>query len=360
MNILFMNSARTWGGTEKWTRMAAEALAKAGHRTMLVYRREVVGEHFTIPRFRLPCLSHLDLYTLYRLVQLIRKEKVDVVIPTKRKDYMVAGLAARVARVPAIVRLGADRRLRWPWQRLMYATLPSGLIVNAEKIKETLLATGWFGHEQIRVIYNGLDTREIEQKKEAPAEKPWPFTIAALGRITKNKGFDYLIRSFARFLERTPQADAGLLIMGEGADQPAFESLARELGIAERVRFTGFLPNPYPLLQQSDCFAMTSTNEGLSNALLEAMYLRCAPISTYAGGVREVITDTENGFLVEYGDEQALAERIEQLYTDPTRRHAMAQAARATVERQFSIPAMTQAITDFCQEIAAPSGTTCR
>lgn len=352
MKILFMNSARAWGGTEKWTRMATESLKNAGHHTLLVYRRDVVGQNFTIPKFRLPCASHIDPYTLYKLVRLILKEKIEIVIPTKRKDYFLAGIAGRITKTPVIVRLGADRRLRWPWQRLMYAVLPSGLIVNAEKIRETLLLTGWFRQERIRVIYNGLDTAEIDRLKHDPAEKPYPFTIGALGRITRNKGFDYLIRSFARFHRNNPHADAGLVIMGEGADQPEFESLASRLDVAERVRFTGFVANPYPVLQKCDIFAMTSTNEGLSNALLEAMYLKCAPISTFAGGVQEVITEGINGFLVDYGNEEHLASLIEKLYQNEVERQSIASKAKETVIRQFTIPVMTKNIAAFCKEIS--------
>jgi len=352
MRILLMNSARTWGGTEKWTRMAAESLAEAGHHTILVYRREVVGSNFTVPKFRLPCLSHIDMYTLYKLVRLIRKEKIEVVIPTKRKDYFLAGIAGRITGTPVIARLGADRRLRWPWQRFIYAALPWAIIVNAEKIRETLLQTGWFRKERIKVIYNGLDTEIIDRMKHEPAEKPYPFTIGALGRITRNKGFDYLIRSFALFIRSNPNADAGLVIMGEGADQPEFETLASKLGIADRVHFTGFIANPYPMLRQCDIFTMTSTNEGLSNALLEAMYLGCAPVSTLAGGVREVIDDGCNGFLVNYGDDQQLTARIEQLYRNKSKRKIISEMAQETVVRQFTIPFMTESISAFCREIA--------
>ncbi|MEI6650949.1 MAG: glycosyltransferase [Chlorobiaceae bacterium] len=349
MNILFMNSARTWGGTEKWTRMAAEAVAEH-HKTVLVYRREIVGERFSIPKFRLPCLSHIDLYTLIMLVRIIRKENIEVIIPTKRKDYMIAGLAGKITGKAVILRLGADRTLRWPWQRLMYHTLTDGIIVNAEKIKQTLLDTGYIPQGKIKVIYNGLDTDDIDRRRNEPVNKPFPFLISALGRITHNKGFDFLLRSFARFLALSEAKDAGLIIMGKGADMEEFRSLANKAGIAGQVIFTGFMQNPYPMLAISDLFAMTSTNEGLSNALLEAMYLNCVPLSTYAGGVREVITDKKNGFLFDYGDEKKLAELFRMLYNDEKQRIQVAKAAQERVIQQFSIPVMATEVAHFCSE----------
>jgi glycosyltransferase involved in cell wall biosynthesis len=349
VNILFMNSARGWGGTEKWTKMAAEAVAER-HKTSLVYRREVVGERFSIPKFRLPCVSHLDLYTLLRLVIIIRREKISVMIPTKRKDYMVAGLAGKLTGTPVILRLGADRRLRWPWQRFMYHTLSDGIIVNAGKIKETLLDTGYIPDEKIRVIYNGLNTGEIDRRTSTLHNKPFPFTVSALGRITKNKGFDFLIRAFSRFVELTGNSDAGLVIMGEGDDRKEFLDLAEKLGLGNRILFTGFLENPFPMLSASDVFAMTSTNEGLPNALLEAMYLGNAPISTRAGGSAEAIREGISGFLVDYGDEETLARRIAELYRNPEQRTLMARHAHDAVMQQFSMQRMRDEVIRFCEE----------
>lgn len=352
MKFLFVNSAREWGGTEKWTRMAARKLAEK-HEVSLVYRKEVVGENFDLPKFRLPCLSHVDLYTLLRMVAIIRKHGIEVIIPTKRKDYLLGGLAARLTGVPMILRLGADRKLRWPWQRFMYHTLSSGIIVNASKIKKTLLETGYIPEAKIRVIYNGLDTAELDRRRsEEPVAKPFPVTITGLGRLTWNKGYDFLIRSFSRFVEQNGNRDAGLVIIGDGAQKEEFAKLAVELGLRERVLFPGFRQNPYPWLAVSDIFAVTSTNEGLPNALLEAMYLGNAPVSTRAGGVDEVIDDGRNGLLLDYGDEETLAKALQSLVESPEHREALAQKAKARIVEQFSMERMASEITGFCREVA--------
>lgn len=350
MNILFMNSARTWGGTEKWTRMAAQAM-NGNHKTILVYRRDIVGERFTIPKFRLPCLSHIDLYTILRLVQIIRKEKIDVIIPTKRKDYLMAGLASRICGITNILRLGIVRPLRIPViHKLIYHTLADGIIVNAEKIKKTLLETSFMQAGKIRVIYNGLDTEALDRLSLPEAEKTFGFQIASAGILTNRKGHDFLIRGFARFLKSAPVADAGLLIMGDGPKKEELQALALMLGIEKRVIFTGFVDNPYRYMTASDVFAMTSINEGISNALLEGMYLRNVPVSTLAGGAEEVIIDGKNGFVVEYGKENRLAEIFLDLSANPQRRNSISQAARETVVKKFSLDRMQREIISFCQE----------
>lgn len=351
MNILFINSARTWGGTEKWLRVATESLA-CSHKVCLVYRKAVVGDNITIRKYRLPCVSHIDLYSLAKLVSIIRKENIDILVPTKRKDYVLAGLAAKICGVHNVLRLGIVRELKIPIvHRLIYSTLADGIIVNADKIKQSLMQSRFMRNANIRVIYNGLDIEKIDRLSVPATKKPFKFMITALGTLTYRKGLDFLIRSFSRFLKSLPDADAGLFIIGEGPRKKEFIALAENLNIRSRVIFTGFLQNPYPYLAASDVFAMTSTNEGISNALLEAMYLGNAPISTRAGGSEEVISDGENGFLVDYGDEESFADILEKLFKNPDLRKQIAVNAAKQVQQRFTLSAMEKKICGFFDEV---------
>lgn len=350
MNILFINSARTWGGTEKWTRMAAESLAE-NNRVCLVYRKNIVGDAFTVTKYRLPCVSHVDLYSLARIIEIIKKENIEILVPTKRKDYVLAGIASKLCGTGNVLRLGIARRLKIPaFHRLVYHTLTDGVIVNAQKIKDELMRSDFMESDRIRVIYNGLDTENIDRLTLSPADKPYAFTITAVGTLTSRKGFDFLLRGFSRFLVLMPGVDAGLVIIGDGSEKQTFHALAEALDIGHRVQFTGFLQNPFPHLASSDVFAMTSTNEGIPNALLEAMYLRNAPVSTYAGGSAEAITDGENGFLLDYGNEEKLAEILIHLYRNPDLRDSMATRAAERVKEQFSLHAMKKNIAAFLEE----------
>lgn len=359
MNILFMNSARTWGGTEKWTHMAAESLASE-HKVGLVYRKSVVGKRFTIPTFRLPCLSHLDLYTLYQLTHIIRQEKIEVIIPTKRKDYLLAGIASRICGISNILRLGIVRPLKLPLiHKWMYHSLVDAVIVNAEQIKTTLLQSPFMVAEKIHVIHNGLDTTLLDQKSQPVAPKRFCFQISTVGILTKRKGHDFLLRGFALFLEQQPNAETGIIIMGDGPLKKELQELAITLNLTEHVHFAGFVENPYSLIAASDVIAMLSTNEGISNALLEGMYLKNVPLSTFAGGATELINEGTNGFLIDYGNEQQLATTLQQLYTNSKLRTTLSVAAKATILAQFSLPRMTQAVATLCKKTIAHKTATC-
>ncbi|MBN1929373.1 MAG: glycosyltransferase [Chlorobiaceae bacterium] len=352
MNVLFLNSARRgWGGNEKWTKMAAEALA-GNHLVMLAYRDPAIGERIAVEKIRLPFRWEFDPATIAALVRLVREKNIRILIPTKRKDYVLAGLVCRLTGAANILRLGIDRPLKNTlFQRLIYGSLTDGVIVNAEKIRQTLSRTAWFDTGKVRVIYNGIDREKLELDSANPYEKPFPFTIGAAGALIPRKGFDFLIRAFARFAAGNREATgSGLVIAGAGPERQALEQLASSLGISGKVHFTGHLDNPYPMMRACDLFVSASTSEGLANVLLESMALRCVPISTLSGGADELIEEKRNGFLVRYGDEERLASLFGKLYGNPDLLSALAANARQTILEKFSVERMRRDLLEFCQE----------
>ncbi|NTV06133.1 MAG: glycosyltransferase [Chlorobiaceae bacterium] len=355
MNLLFLNSSRSkWGGgNEKSILLATKALKN--HQSILAYRNEQVGEHFNITKYQLPFLNEVDLYTITKLVAIVKKHRIDAIIPSMRKDYAIAGIVSRICGIRNILWLGSTLDLKNKWiYNLVFNMMADGIIVNAEKIKETLLLSNYMRQECIKVIYYGIDPEALLlQAKEQTIPKLFPFTVSAMGRIEPNKGFDFLIKSFARFLALTDATDAGIVIMGHGPHLEEYRTLAASLGIADRILFTGFLENPVSYLQQSDVFTLSSMSEGLSIALLEAMYLGIAPISTNAGGVKEVIHDGENGFLLQYGDEEKLAALLAKLYRNPELRTEIAKKAYETVKPMFSLDKLQHEIVSFCKTISS-------
>ncbi len=332
--------------------MAASCLS-ADHNVYLAYREPRIGGRFDIEKQRLPFFFEVDPFTIVRLIAIIRRKKIDVLIATKKKDYALAGIAGRLCGTKTVLRLGIVRRMRNLCHHLVYNRLADGIIVNAAIIKDVLLTSTFMRADRIRVIYNGLDMRQLSKKSrsEDSCARPFPFLVSAMGRVTELKGFDYLLKGFALFIHRSSAEDAGLVIVGDGAYLPSLKELARSLEISDKVIFTGFLENPYPLLAATDVFAMTSRNEGISNALIEAMYLENAVISTVAGGVKEIISSGENGQLVDYGDVPALGGFLEALYENEGERKRLAAAARGTVSDRFSVERMKEEIERFCNEI---------
>lgn len=352
MNILFLNSAkRGWGGNEKSIQIVAGSLSEH-HTVILGYRSETIGKNFDVRKYRLPFLFEADLYTIASLISIVKKHRIEVIVSTKRKEYAIGGIVARMCGIKNIIWLGANRKLKNNIvNRIVYDWLASGIIVNANRIKDTLLETPFMKNRKIRVIYNGLDIRKLDRAAATNTGHAGIFTISAMGRIDRNKGFDFLVKSFAKFLSMESGIEAQLVIIGDGPCRKELEILAGQLDLTEKIRFTGFLCDPYPQLCQSDVYASTSITEGLSIALLEAMYLSTAPVSTLAGGgVAEIIEHGRNGFLLEYGDESALAGTLLKLYRNKTLRQEIATKAKQTVAERYSVTQMTDEISAFCRE----------
>lgn len=136
-------------------------------------------------------------------------------------------------------------------------------------------------------------------------------------RLTPQKNLPMLIRAFGIFHANHP--DYRLEIYGKGALLSQLQDLCRELNILDAVRFPGHSMDIHNRMATSAAFALSSNFEGLSNSMLEALAIGVPTVCTDCapGGAREYITDGANGFLVNVGDVQALAEKLEWLVSDP-------------------------------------------
>jgi glycosyltransferase involved in cell wall biosynthesis len=123
--------------------------------------------------------------------------------------------------------------------------------------------------------------------------------------------------------------------------------LASELGIVERITFTGWLDSPavHDLLELSDILILPSHEEGLPMAIVEAFAYGVAVIASSVGAIPEIVIDRETGLLVKAGDVQGLAESIAALCEDAALRRQLAQAARKTWESQLEIASYTERLT---------------
>lgn len=177
----------------------------------------------------------------------------------------------------------------------------------------------------IRRIYNPVPYEDIFEKK---AEKPYIF---AAGRLTEAKGFDLLIDSWKRLETKYP--GWSVVIAGEGMDRRKLERKAKEAGL-QRLHFVGNVKNIEKYYREAAIFVLSSRNEGFAMVLLEAMCFSLPTVSySCKTGPKEVVSDGENGFLVEPGDTEGFAEKMERLMNDEAMRRQMGTQAAKTVMR---------------------------
>ena len=130
--------------------------------------------------------------------------------------------------------------------------------------------------------------------------------------------------------------DAELWMVGDGPERGPVERLAHELGIKARVRFMGKQDHVERLLPQADVLLLPSEHEAFGLAALEAMACGVVPVATLTGGVGELVTHGEDGYLEAVGDVEAMASRVRELLADAAHRRTMADAARRAARLRFS------------------------
>lgn len=197
---------------------------------------------------------------------------------------------------------------------------------------------------RVRVIHTGLDLAQVQHGDGDAARAryglpPEAVVVGTVSRIYVEKGHTYLMHAAARLKDLVPPVY--LLIVGDGPLRPDLEAEAVELGIQDRVVFTGFCEDLPGALAAMDVFALPSIlEEGFPTAVLEAQAAGLPVIATDKGGTRETIDVGQTGLLVPPKDAASLAGAIAELAQDVPRRKAMAQAAPEWIAGSFTLDDM--------------------
>ena len=229
----------------------------------------------------------------------------------------------------------------WLFERIIpavYRGLPC--IAVSESTREDLVRRG-LDAADITVIRNGV---ELDGLWPAATRFPDP-TVVYLGRLKRYKRADLILRAVARL--RDQGVTVKMIVAGKGDAREGLEETARRLGIQDRVRFAGFVPDAEKreLLAKSWVHALTSPKEGWGIASVEASACGTATVASDSPGLRETVRHEETGLLVRHGDVEALAAALARVL-EPANRDRMGRAARSMAE-QYSWEGVTDAVEDL-------------
>lgn len=285
---------------------------------------------------------------LPRLIRILRQDRSRSLVSFMYHANILGRVAGRPAGVPRVISAirnerfgsaGRDRLLRW--------TDPLGHVnvINSRLAASALRERGLVPARGLQVIPNGIALEEYALPAAAGAGVraelgigPDEFVWLAVGRLVPQKDPLGLLRAFAL------DAPAGtrLVLAGGGPLEGALREAAAKLGVGERVSFPGVRRDVPALLAAADAFVLASAWEGLPNVLMEAHAARLPVVATRVGGVGEIVTDGETGYLCPAGSPEALGAAMRRLESlPPARRLALGQAGHHQVRCRFGMDAVT-------------------
>jgi glycosyltransferase involved in cell wall biosynthesis len=315
-----------------------------------------------LPRLRRSWRAPVDLAAGARtLARIVRHTGADILVAFSVRAVIYAAPAALLTRTPYVwyrndFWLGeSEPRCAWLERagKALYCTLAAHVVANSQATAQQQPC----GHK-ITVVHNGIrvqrfdpgmDGNVFRQEHGIPQDA---LVLGIVGRLNPIKGQDRFLRVLAHVLENAPDAwglVVGGAIFGEDAYADGLLALAKELGVAERVTFTGQLADPALALAAMDLFVQPCDPEALGLVNLEAMAMGKAVVGYAQGSLPEIVVDGETGRLAPPGDEEALARATSALLHDPALRAAWGRAGRARAEACFDIRRMARQVSEVLQ-----------
>ncbi len=356
-SILFVIDGLEFGGGERVFQQLADGLnerfevmaaASAGGKFEDGIR-ELGAKFFPVDMSR-----QFSLGPIRKLNNIIRNNKIDLVHSQGARADFYTRIAGRVAGSPhnlctiAMPVEGFDVRL---WRRMIYRTIDSftekyvdKFIVVSDALKRILIEKRGFPGHRIARIYNGIELKQYHPDAEdGKIRKEWGIPqedplIGTIGRMVRQKGFEFLIRAIPEVVQVVP--DAKFIFVGDGPLKDQLIVKSEQLNVRDRIVFAGFRSDIKEILSNIDLLVVPSLLEGFPIITLEAMAMAKPIVATSIDGITEQITDGETGFLVPPKDHRTLAEAILRLIQDKELSKKLGVSARKRVEKEFSVEKM--------------------
>jgi glycosyltransferase involved in cell wall biosynthesis/membrane protease YdiL (CAAX protease family) len=344
-------SSPSWGGMEMEAVFSAAALAERGYPVLFLARRGTPIEREARERdlavFPILSGSHIAPLTILRAARLFRKNAVRLVHAEYSKDLWTVVPAARLAGgVPVILtkHIASSIDKKDPLHRFLFSRT-ARVVAISSAIRENLLKRTPIPPERIVTIPNGVDLERFKDwgsfRAEARAEfgiRPDAPLAGLVGRISRGKGHLEFLRAAAAVKKRVPGVRfliVGSVTKGEEATAREAEALAREAGLEEDVRFTGFRGDIPRILSALDVLVVPSRSEAFGIVVVEGMAAGRPIVASGRAGILDIVSDGETGILFPPDDSEKLAEALVRVLEDPDLGRAMGERGRRRAEDLF-------------------------
>ena len=349
--ILHTESSLGWGGQEVRVLAELEWMRAQGHwvalgappASAIAKRAQEAGILFY------PLRTHKALLPLEvaRMAVWLIRNRVDVVNTHSSNDGWLAGLAARLAMRPILIRsrhIEVDYPNRF-WSSLAFRFLPHHVITTSQRIADRLVADLGISPARVTCIATGVDLARFNPEVVGTLHQELGLTpdVALVGMISvlrSWKGHATFLEASAKLFGKTTRP-LHLVIAGDGPARDEWTQFIKQEPWKGNVTLLGHRTDVPNLLASLDVLVLPSyAHEGIPQIILQAQAMGCAVVATTIGGIPEVVEDGITGLLVPPRDTEALAEKIGKLLDDPALSARLGQNARAHIVKSYSLDAM--------------------
>jgi glycosyltransferase involved in cell wall biosynthesis len=350
LRILHTEASLGWGGQEIRVLTEARGVARLGHEVLLAApadsRIAAEAARYDVQAITLP-IGRKRPGGVEALQRLMRERRFDVVNTHSSTDAWLAALAcAWIGRGrPPIVR---TRHISAPVPRnfatrWLYASTRR-IVTTGDRLRDQVIAETGVPPDRVVSIPTGIDLARFSPADAGAARAaiglpPAVPLVGIVATLRSWKGHRYLIEAIASMARK----DVHLAIVGDGPQRQALETLASELGLGSRVTFAGNREDVAPWMRALDVFCLPSyANEGVPQALMQAMACGLPVVTTPVGSIGEIVTDGDTGLLVRPEDAHALRGAVERLLDEPATRAALGARAAAVASERFGEALMVE------------------
>jgi glycosyltransferase involved in cell wall biosynthesis len=331
-----------------------------------------VKPHF-IPEFKRAISPVSDIAALWKASSFMRRYRPHIVHTHTSKAGLVGRLAALFTGVPVIVHTFHGHTFHGYFGRVS-----NGIFLAIERMlarfTDVVIAISPLQREDIveryrvadgskcRTILLGLDLGKylaLDLRSKRRAELGFgdqDFVVGTVGRITDIKNHRLFVDVARLFCERKAAGNVRFVIVGDGELRPDLERYIDEQGMRERVSLFGWQRDMAKVYSAFDVFLLTSRNEGTPVSMIEAMASGVPAVSTDVGGIPDVITHNENGYLVKDFDKSDFADRIAALVDNGPARYSMGLKARDSVKEKFHKERLIREMRSLYKELVKKKG----
>jgi len=347
LRIVHTESSLGWGGQEIRILAESQGLIRRGHALMLLCPHEAriyaEATNWGVPVTALP-IAKKRLAGVRALREWFRANPRDVVCTHSSTDSWLAALA--------LVALGQPRRLvrmrhisaavpRGPLSRWLYMRAAERVVTTGEALRRALIEANGFDPARIESVPTGIDAGRFRagEKKASRARFGLPqdrLLVGIVATLRSWKGHLDLIQAMAQLPDSIE-----LVIVGDGPMRGQLEEKIAALGLKGRVRMQGEQADVLPWLRALDLFALPSyANEGVPQALIQAMLVELPSVTTHVGGIPELAEHERTALVVPPRDPAALAAALARLAADEGLRRELGEAARKRCVERYSYTRM--------------------